>query len=368
MYIVAGMSALWLGGCETSSSFSLGSLFGQAGSATAEAVAPAAPQLQKKRVAFAPIIGAPSKVSRQMSSMLVEAVQKQQVPVVKDGTGDADYTIRGYVVAAPAGNGTKLSYIWDVTDRAGKRAHRIVGEELVRGKKAVDPWSVVDGKVLKGIVDETALKLAAWVPSQSPPAGVGAAPTGTVTPAAGAARSAGTAAAAAGGHAAAQAGHHAAKRTARAAKTATARARTQGTARNAAPKRTASLPSRPRSFATLVPHVAGAPGDGQVALAEALKRQLKMRGVKLAGKTVPRNSYTVKGTVVMGPPANGKQAIKIEWQVLDPAGKRVGTVSQKNVIPQGSLDGKWGKTADAAAAAAAQGILKLLPKPGTRIN
>ena len=35
---------------------------------------------------------------------------------------------------------------------------------------------------------------------------------------------------------------------------------------------------------------------------------------------------------------------------------------QNNDVPQGSLDGAWGKAADAAAAAAAQGILKLIPK------
>ncbi|HRN84689.1 MAG TPA: hypothetical protein PK857_07695, partial [Hyphomicrobium sp.] len=61
---------------------------------------------------------------------------------------------------------------------------------------------------------------------------------------------------------------------------------------------------------------------------------------------------------------NGKQPIQIDWDVKDPQGKTLGTVSQKNEIPQGSLDGAWGKTADAAASAAAQGILKLLPGQG----
>ena len=52
----------------------------------------------------------------------------------------------------------------------------------------------------------------------------------------------------------------------------------------------------------------------------------------------------------------------------DPTGKKLGTVSQKNEVPQGSLDGSWGKTADAAAAAAAQGIVKLLPQPTQRTS
>ena len=72
-------------------------------------------------------------------------------------------------------------------------------------------------------------------------------------------------------------------------------------------------------------------------------------------------AYKVEGRVKLGDSRDGKQPITIDWDVKDPKGKKLGTVSQKNEIPQGSLDGQWGKTADAAAAAAAQGILKLLP-------
>ncbi len=72
-------------------------------------------------------------------------------------------------------------------------------------------------------------------------------------------------------------------------------------------------------------------------------------------------SYKVEGKVAMGQGKDGKQPIQIDWNVIDPTGKKLGTVSQKNEVPQGSLDGAWGKTADAAAAAAAQGIIKLLP-------
>ena len=58
----------------------------------------------------------------------------------------------------------------------------------------------------------------------------------------------------------------------------------------------------------------------------------------------------------------GKQKISIDWVVKDPRGNKLGTVSQKNEIPAGSLNGKWGGTASAAAAAAAQGIIRLLPQ------
>ena len=112
----------------------------------------------------------------------------------------------------------------------------------------------------------------------------------------------------------------------------------------------------------MVPSVTGAPGDGSVSLTGALQRELARKGVALSNAPGGQ-TYTVAGNVIVGQGAQGKQPIQIDWNVKDPAGKKLGTVSQKNEIPQGSLDGAWGKTADAAAAAAAQGILKLLPKP-----
>ena len=57
-----------------------------------------------------------------------------------------------------------------------------------------------------------------------------------------------------------------------------------------------------------------------------------------------------------------KQNVRIDWVVLDPSGQRVGTVSQNNNVPKGSLDGPWGAIADTAAGAAADGIVKLFAK------
>ena len=92
-----------------------------------------------------------------------------------------------------------------------------------------------------------------------------------------------------------------------------------------------------------------------------MQRELSRNGVALTDAPSP-DTYTVEGKVALGAGKDGKQPITIDWSVTDPDGKKLGTVSQKNEVPQGSLDGSWGKTADAAAAAAAQGIVKLLPQ------
>jgi hypothetical protein len=123
---------------------------------------------------------------------------------------------------------------------------------------------------------------------------------------------------------------------------------------------TASVAS-PKNAGVLVQPVAGAPGDGQRSLTVALKKRLYAGGVKLAnGPAV--NVYMVKGSVKLAEASGGKQSIRIDWQVLDPNGRKLGTVSQQNTIPKGSLNGPWGAIADAAAGAAADGIIKLLPR------
>jgi hypothetical protein len=134
----------------------------------------------------------------------------------------------------------------------------------------------------------------------------------------------------------------------------------------AAPATTASTPpppslASPKAAGVVVAPVAGAPGDGQRSLTTALKKRLYAGGVKLANGTAT-GVYMVKGSVKLVDASGGKQSIRIDWLVLDPSGKKLGTVSQQNTIPKGSLNGPWGAIADAAAGAAADGIIKLLPK------
>ena len=311
-----------IAGCETSNSVVGGAAPGEPQAVASPAPgAPAAPA--HVRVAIAPVIGAPDAVAKQISSQLSEAVQKQKIAVANGPVDKADYTLRGYVVAAREKGGIKVSYIWDVTDPAGKRVNRITGEELVTTPELRDPWAAVTRNVVQTIAGKTAASLGIWLPNH-PQAAVATTPS----PAGMDPQTAPTVLA------------------------------------SAATTTTGSI-GRESGVAALVPSVIGAPGDGAVSLTGALQQELSRSGVALADKASP-TAYRVEGKVTMGAGKDGKQPIQIDWHVRDPQGKRLGTVSQKNEIPQGSLDGSWGKTADAAAAAAAQGILKLLPPNGTR--
>jgi hypothetical protein len=107
--------------------------------------------------------------------------------------------------------------------------------------------------------------------------------------------------------------------------------------------------------------VAGAPGDGEEALAAALSRQLAARGLTLA-TAFQANVYEVQGTVRVAPGAKGRQSITIIWVVLAPDGTQLGITRQTKDVRNGSLDKTWGPAANAAAAAAANDIAKLIPK------
>jgi hypothetical protein len=259
------------------------------------------------KIALAPIVGAPQPVADQFTQALVVAGKDRRLAILPGGAS-ASYTLRGYLLASSEKGGSKISYIFDVTDAKGGRVARVSGDELVPGK-AADPWDAVNGTVLNTIAGKTTSQLAASLPHGSSTS-VAAVSEGT-------------------------------------------------------PATTASVPpaaaALPRANGVLVAPVAGAPGDGQRSLTTALKKRLYAGGIKLANGTT-ENVYMVKGSVVLSDASGGKQSIRIDWLVLDPSGKRLGTVSQQNTIPRGSLNGPWGAIADAAAGAAADGIIKLLPK------
>lgn len=283
---------------------------------------------------MAHVIGAPDAVSRQVAEQIVQSGERQRITLINDRDAKGDYTLRGYIVASKDRGQTKVTYIWDLTDPTGKRVNRITGHEMAPAGTAKDPWVAVTAAVTQSIADKTATSLSTWLAANRPTGTPIAAPQSPAS-------------------------DSAAPRPIASATPAVAAPATPAAEPVSARTTTASLPAN--DVAAIVPAVSGAPGDGSTALSSALQRELTRQGVTLANR--PGTSYRIEGKVAMGTPADGKQTIQIDWLVRDPQGRSLGTVSQKNDIPEGSLDNSWGSTADAAAGAAAQGILKLLPQP-----
>lgn len=308
--------ALLVSGC--SGAGNLASNFGLAGSG--EKAQTAAKIDQSKTIAFAPLVGVPAQVSSRLLKAVKSSARSKNMNVTEE-IAQAGYLMRGYLVAAPETGGAKLSYIWDINDSKGVRIHRLMGSEFIKGGKTQNAWSLVSDQVIAKVADSSTSKISGWLSKAGAPASPAVGPK-NIAP-----------------------------------------QRKELVAQNSKagePEVTGALARTSADLATRVVPVQGAPGDGRISLTNALRRELKKSGISLTNKRLA-GGYTVKGIVKLKGAGSGAQEVRIIWNVYDGKGNRVGTVSQKNKIPTGSLNGAWGRTAEAAASAAAKGIIKLLP-------
>lgn len=119
------------------------------------------------------------------------------------------------------------------------------------------------------------------------------------------------------------------------------------------------IPPRPPD-AVVVYRVDGAPGDGRVALQHGMQRALRTRGIPVVGN-IADDTYVVLGAVhIDGGPTPERETVEIDWIVIRPDGRRVGSVRQRNSVETGRLNGAWGTIATAAADGGADGVASLL--------
>jgi len=123
----------------------------------------------------------------------------------------------------------------------------------------------------------------------------------------------------------------------------------------------------------LVNPVEGAPGDGNQALFQGIKKSLVEADVLLTED--PRQaSVVLDGRVGVEAAPNGRQQIVVVWRVSTVDGFEIGRATQENTVTAGSLDGPWGAQAERIADAAVVGIARILsagnrpagprPRPG----
>lgn len=127
-------------------------------------VAPAAPAVpfNQARFAFAPVTGAPASVLTRISSELGKEAFAQHVTLVPSGDPSATYVVKGYLSAVGDSSGTILVYVWDIFDTAGRRVHRISGQETSTTGASNDPWAGVDGATATSVAQKTMTSIVAW--------------------------------------------------------------------------------------------------------------------------------------------------------------------------------------------------------------
>ena len=103
--------------------------------------------------------------------------------------------------------------------------------------------------------------------------------------------------------------------------------------------------------------VAGAPGNGGAALADAARAALLAAGFALA----PPGPGTLRliGAVAVTPGA-ASDRVAVAWRIVASDGSRIGAFEQSGQVEPGTLDGAWGGVADAIAEGAALGVAEVL--------
>ncbi|MDW8443592.1 MAG: hypothetical protein RML45_04240 [Acetobacteraceae bacterium] len=104
--------------------------------------------------------------------------------------------------------------------------------------------------------------------------------------------------------------------------------------------------------------VRGAPGDGNVALARALRTALAREGLVVQEGAAAE--FDLEGRVSVTDLPRRQQRVEIIWTVSRADGTELGTVTQLNEIPRGTLDGLWADVAVVVANQAAGGVAEVI--------
>ena len=109
----------------------------------------------------------------------------------------------------------------------------------------------------------------------------------------------------------------------------------------------------------LVKSVTGAPGDGNMALRDAIISELRGSDVKVIEDT-QQASLTLTGHVSLQPKGFALEEVLVTWLVQTMDGFEVGRATQANKIPMAKLDGLWREEAKKIAAEALIGIKRII--------
>ncbi|MCS6921999.1 MAG: hypothetical protein NZM07_08825 [Elioraea sp.] len=104
--------------------------------------------------------------------------------------------------------------------------------------------------------------------------------------------------------------------------------------------------------------VRGAPGDGNVSLARALRNALAREG--LVVQEGAQAEFDLEGRVSVTDLPRRQQRVEIVWTVTRADGTELGTVTQLTEVPRGTLDGLWADVATVVAEQAAGGVAEVI--------
>lgn len=110
-------------------------------------------------IQFAPITGTTREAAAPLSQRLAARARERGI-ILAGGGGQPAYILKGYFSEVTDDGATTVIYVWDVTDVAGNRLHRIQGQAKADGAGG---WSAVSASTMQAIADRTIDDLATWL-------------------------------------------------------------------------------------------------------------------------------------------------------------------------------------------------------------
>lgn len=270
-------------------------------------VASSALQAAPPLVSVTPVGGAPEPMDGRIAAEVTKALERAGMSA---GNGDqgASYQLAGVAKAKAEKTGTRLAVNWTLR-RADGTSETTLPVSIFVPYQAGEPWDAIDMDSLKRLAAATADAVEAHFGEAS-----GGVPL-------------------------------------------TANDRSDPEARPPGP------PTR-----VFLKGVTGAPGDGNVALAQALAEILLQFDVVFVPAPIPE-AFVIRGEVVVVKEKPAQDRVGILWLLEDMKGRELARVEQDNPVPAGSLASRWGQVALFAAEGAADGLLTAmgdLGPPGRR--
>ena len=113
------------------------------------------------KFAVTTVTGIPGRFQIALDDSLKKFAATRNLTIVPLGDRAATYRLEGYISAVGDVNRVLLVYVWDIYDAAGKRIHRLSGQEPASGGGA-DPWSAVSIALIEDAARQTIDALADW--------------------------------------------------------------------------------------------------------------------------------------------------------------------------------------------------------------
>ncbi|CAA6603967.1 conserved exported hypothetical protein [Rhodospirillaceae bacterium LM-1] len=127
-----------------------------------------------------------------------------------------------------------------------------------------------------------------------------------------------------------------------------------------------STPSKPADKQLLIlEFVKGAPGDGNEALARAMRLALSANGIGLIEQAGPK-AFRLQGQASVAKAGSNSESLHLEWRLLDPNGAEMALLELDGAVPAGLLEKPWGPMAGEIVASTAIELAGLIKDAGKK--